>query len=373
MGIARKVLQRLLYKKLCSKGMHPYMAGDIRGDYLKELLDNPERLSLKQRVWAWKRGFLAQKLNNYKLNESNYRDYLSDYDYYMLYPLNNRFVTWIDDKLTLRYMLDRFSAYLPDYYLEIDRDGRRNRLPDFPQKYPRVDDASLVALITEKGVLAAKQNQGSGGDGFYRLEYRDGSFFANGKSMTEQEFTRFLRSLRGYLITEFIVQCDAYMKACPSAAHTLRVQTARMPDDSLNVLFSFLRWGMDDRDFHVAHSTAGVNAAVDVENGEIHSVYYLDKQNRYHENLTRHPVTDVELTGKVPRWDEIVKTCLQIHGYLSELSYIGFDVVITNDGFKILEINSHSGIRTYQHVYPMLKEKRCKAFFAQKLKEKKEG
>lgn len=370
MSIFNKILRRIVFKRLCSKGMHPYMAGDLREDYIKELLVNPERLSLKQRRWAWKRGFLAQKLNNYKLTEENCGDYLSDYDYYMLYPLNNRFSVWIDDKLTLRYVLDRFSEYLPNYYAAIDDGGKIRRLPDFPAEYPVADTGALTALLKSKKVLAAKPNRGSGGDGFYRLAYEDGGYLANDKRFDEAQFGSFLGTLGGYLITEYVDQCEKYKKVCSTAAHTLRIQTARTDSGEIELLFSFMRWGMDSNDFNVAHSTAGVNAAVDIERGEIKSAYYLDKDGEYHENLTRHPVSNALLTGEIPYWNDIVSVCKKIHSYLSELSYIGFDVIITDNGFKIIEINSHSGIRTYQHVVPFMKNERLKTYYTAKLKEK---
>lgn len=371
MTVFEKLLRRIVFKRLCAKGMHPYMAGDLRDDFLNELLRNPEHLSLKRRRWAWKHGFLAQKLNNYNLTEENCGDYLSDFDYYMLYPLNNRFSLWIDDKLTLRYVLERFKQYLPKYYFAADMEGRLQCLPDYASDSSRADASQVAALLRENGLLAAKRNQGSGGDGFYRMEYSDGVYTVNGKQMDEAAFLPFVRSLRGYLITEFVVQCERYMQICPSATHTLRVQTARADDGEIRVLFSFIRWGMDAEDFCVAHSTAGVNAAVDVSRGEVHSGYYLDREHIYHNNLTRHPVSGAELTGKIPYWEEIVRTCTSIHRYLSELSYIGFDVVVTDNGFRVIEINSHSGIRTYQHVYPMLTDERCGAYFRAKLEEKK--
>lgn len=365
-----KLLRRIVFKRLCSKGMHPYMAGDLRDSLINEFINNPEKLSLKKRRWAWKRGFLAQKINNYSLKEDNYKDYLSDFDYYMLYPLNNQFSVWIDDKLSMRFVLDRFSEYLPDYYASIDNSGWICFLPEMPSGYSSGDDTAITALLRKKKILVAKRNQGSGGDGFYCLTYENDAYYANKKKMNEEEFIQFIHSLRCYLITEYIVQNERYKKICESAAHTLRIQTARTDNGEIEVLFSFFRWGMDDKDFHVAHSTAGVNAAVDIDKGAINSAYYLDENGIYHNDITHHPVSNEPLTGKIPYWDEIVSLCKKIHSYLSELSYLGFDIIVTDNGFKFIEINSHSGIRTYQHVYPFMKDKRCREYYTAKMKEK---
>jgi hypothetical protein len=54
---------------------------------------------------------------------------------------------------------------------------------------------------------------------------------------------------------------------------------------------------------------------------------------------------------------------------LSEVRFLGFDIVITEDGFKILEINSHQDISTFQCYYPLLVDNAASPFFNGLLKE----
>ena len=53
------------------------------------------------------------------LNDNNYHQYLSDYDYDWLYPINDEFNVWLEDKLSFKYLLAPFSEFLPLYYLQI--------------------------------------------------------------------------------------------------------------------------------------------------------------------------------------------------------------------------------------------------------------
>ena len=56
---------------------------------------------------------------------------------------------------------------------------------------------------------------------------------------------------------------------------------------------------------------------------------------------------------------------------IPQVRYMGLDLIITEEGFKILEINSHPGIFVFQHLYPLLKDGMKKEFFQNLLAEKK--
>jgi len=42
---------------------------------------------------------------------------------------------------------------------------------------------------------------------------------------------------------------------------------------------------------------------------------------------------------------------------------MGFDIIATEDGFKILEINSHEGIEFNQYYFPYMKHESTRSFF----------
>ena len=91
------------------------------------------------------------------------------------------------DKVSLRYMFDDFSAYLPKYYYNlVRRDGKVTLLTmqDTPEGYA-VTFEDVLRLLREKGILALKQTEGSHGVGFYKLEYRDGAYLVNEQELHE--------------------------------------------------------------------------------------------------------------------------------------------------------------------------------------------
>lgn len=75
-----------------------------------------------------------------------------------------------------------------------------------------------------------------------------------------------------------------------------------------------------------------------------------------------HPDTGVRIEGIVPNWELMKKGITDICRFMPELEYLGFDIAITDDGFKIIEINIHQDLhKVAEH------SEEFKAFFRAKL------
>lgn len=125
--------------------------------------------------WAHSNGFLAESAAAYGLTEDNMDQYLSDYDYYKIWPLNNWTRIWINDKLTLKYMLanTQFSDIMPEYYYYSTPNGLK-KLLDAPNQEtaPSIDEFKRV--LASVGEFACKPCNGSASYGFFRMSYRGG-------------------------------------------------------------------------------------------------------------------------------------------------------------------------------------------------------
>src|SRR5699024_5789375 len=114
----------------------------------------------------YKKGFFSKSIRNYNLTEQNYHDYIADFDYYKLHPINKQFSKWIDDKVTMKYILSPFKDYLPEYYFELYR-GKVHCLMDYDKRIKNPEVDLVLELLKEKGDLALKLIKGSKGIGFY--------------------------------------------------------------------------------------------------------------------------------------------------------------------------------------------------------------
>ena len=52
-----------------------------------------------------------------------------------------------------------------------------------------------------------------------------------------------------------------------------------------------------------------------------------------------HPDTGVPISGTIPYWEETICIVKEIASGMPQLQYFGFDVAITENGPKIIEVN----------------------------------
>ena len=122
MNIFARAYNRLIRDLVCRylerKGIHHDFILQIATSGLIKDWKNCNQ-PLKQKIWAVRRGFYPSRIELYGLNESNYKMYLSDLDYRKIFPLNNSFQKWLDDKLTTKYVFQdaRIIDFMPQYYI----------------------------------------------------------------------------------------------------------------------------------------------------------------------------------------------------------------------------------------------------------------
>lgn len=323
-------------------------------------------LFVKEMVWAWKRGFTGSRVHTYGINESNYRNHIPDFDYYKLHPINGKYGRWIDDKLTMKYMLAPFNEYLPKYYFQIEDDAIL-KLMDCPDDIePNID--GIICLLKRDGNLALKLLSGSLGRGFYRLTCKNMTFYVNTKKVDTDELRELIGNLEGYLVTEYIIAHQEIRKIYDVTPNTLRVQLIRKNGEKSRITESHIKIGSRVSGLLETISAGTIFAKVDLATGAL-----LNSQriiNGKLECITQHPDTNERLNILLPYWVEIKTLLHRISDYMPQLSYLGFDIIITDRGLKIIEINSLSSIIFSSYFYPHFRNKHCIEFFKNKFKER---
>lgn len=343
--------------------------------FSKKIVDDlfDRTIPIKRYFWAYKRGFTPKKVELFNLDESNFKNYLSDYDYFQLHPINRNFSHWIDDKLTFRYLLEPFQKYLPKYYFHLDR-GEVTCLPDYPGKSPASID-QIISFLNDKKELAAKLLNASGGEGFYKLHVHHNYYLINDIQVTQQELLNTLATWRdnvggGYLITEYLHPCEEFSRIWPKSTNTIRVSIIRNKHKAPVIVDGFMRFGSSKTNYTDSAVSGGIICRLNIDDGAFFDGAIIGKHDI--QKITNHPDTGSLLQGVVPYWDDVKKVLLEICNYISHIIYMGFDVVITNDGFKVIEINSHRGLITNQYYQPYLQTEITKEFFTTLMTAKKQ-
>ncbi len=341
--VKKKAVDKII-GKYSRKGIRIYMQ-KLWLLALKDDLLNTKNISLKNKVWAWKRGFLSFRIHQYGLTEDNYKYYLSDYDYSWLNRINGVYQIWLNDKATFRYTMEDFKDLLPEYYfLLCKKNGKTNiyAMPDYDKGF-EVDINSVIETLKEKGLLAFKPSAGLHGDGFYKLEYTDGEFFVNAKPTTQEELINLMESQRSfYVVTDYLFMTPELRKIYPNSINTLRMMVINNNENNPRIEQCYMRIGSSKSGFTDNVAYGGIVANVNLEDGRYEGGERL--LDHFYETCDIHPDTGVEIKGYIPGWDDICSKVLEIAKSIPELEYMGFDVVVSDKGTKILEVNIHQDL-----------------------------
>ncbi len=354
-------------KRFCRPGIRPYMQKlwmrSVWDDFLHTKTTN-----IFQKIWCWRRGFQSFRIEQYGLTKDNYKNYLSDYQYHWLNRINNSYQVWINDKTTTRYVMEPYKQYLAKYYYDIIKMNGKTcikALQDIPEGFG-ANFEDMFKLLRQEKLLALKPSSGTHGDGFYRMEYADGKYLINGNEMTEDEIVEMICGFKSiYIITEYLFMHKELKKIYPNSVNTIRVAVVNQSAYAPKIMQTYMRIGSSKSGFTDNVGYGGICAKIDIESGR----YYCPQQIRDHKFIPCpvHPDTGVEIEGIVPNWDYMCKGVVDICKFMPELEYLGFDIAITDDGFKIIEINIHQDLhKAAEH------SEEFKSFYRDKMKLKAE-
>ncbi len=364
---AKKTIKKILTKSLIKRGYSSYFAPHIPKMMMDDFLQN-KNMNFQQKMWAYRRGFLSSSARIYELNESNYKEHMPDLEYHKLHPFNGRYGSWIDDKLSMKYVLRPFNDILPKYYFQME-ENEILRLMDCPDGLsPTID--GILSLLMKEGNLALKPYSGTRGEGFYRLSYCDGNYFINTKKSSLISVEDLLRTSSGYLVTEYVISHDSIKKIYDVTPNTLRIQMIRNKNQKPKLLGSFIRFGTSNSGTLETPLAGGILAGVDIGSGKIFGPQVFD--NDHAQSLYYHPDTNEILEIQLPNWEYMIRKIHEILNYIPQLTYVGFDIVLTNEGFKILEINSLTSIHGIACNYPYFADEYAREYFTSKFQERPE-
>ena len=358
-----KTLESMLEEGFTKRFASEYL-GTLERERTSGLFD-PDYLA-----WAHGLGFTAESACAYGLTEETAGDYLSDYDYARLWPLNGWQRIWINDKLTLNALVQGsdLERYVPSYFYYTQGD---RLLPLCGSGYrPGLD--GLLATLRERGEFACKPCNGSLAKGFHHLEWRDGSYLLDGDEVSAGGVGEFVGEHPNYVFTEYI-RPEASLARINPLIHTIRALVLNPTGADPTPAMTYLRFGSQDGEHgtganYVEPTTADIcsfNVHVDVSTGA-YGNGRLVYANRV-EDAPAHPTSGVFAEGVVPRWDELLEMLRRLALKVGACEYLGFDACMTDRGPMIMEINSHTGIR-YLHLFrPVFTDRVAGPYFREKI------
>ncbi len=326
-------------KMFYPKGLVPYLSIRWIHDVCKDLFTNKET-TFRQKMWAYRHGFLSYRLIQYGITEENYNEHISDFEYKWLRHINPKYRKWMEDKITVKYVCSDFNHCFPEYYYHIICKNGNNKvisMMDLPEGYTN-EFEEIFRLVEEKGVLALKPDEGSHGDGFYKFTYEDGKYQLNYQDVTKQQVLDILEDIENqYLVTEYINMCDELKRVYDGSVNTVRMIVFKKDGKTPQIGNAYVRFGSKKTGAVDNVGAGGMTATIDVETGRFHDAKIV--VNNSIEDCPVHPDTGVPIEGYLPHWEQVKQDVLDVTKSIKQLEWFGVDLAVTNDGIKFPEIN----------------------------------
>jgi hypothetical protein len=329
-----------------------------------------------RRLWLWQRGFTSRSHALFELTAENHHLYVSDLAHELANDAAGRWGDVVSNKLTFYLLFAAHADSFPDCYGVLDggRFGRpAARLVDpFDGDGPLGDDptatvdgvAWLDTYLAAHDRLVLKPVYGSGGRGVLVCERDGDGYRVNGEAYTDEAFAALLADLDEYLAWQFVEQAPYAAGLYPDATNTLRVLT--LWDEAADAPFvagAVHRVGTDRSAPVDNWSRGGLSALVRDDNTLSRAAQWRPEEGQVHW-FDDHPDTGRTLTGAtVPDWPAVRERVLELATTVPYLPRMGWDVVVTDDGIAVLEVNAHAATRTIQVHRPLLDDPRVRRFY----------
>jgi hypothetical protein len=183
----------------------------------------------------------------------------------------------------------------------------------------------------------------------------------------------FIASHPNYVFTEYIHPSKQFNKYSDQI-HTLRIVTLNTQGNNPQIIGGYLRLpnkNNGEANYTVLDGTDinkfNLFVELKAQSGEYGNAMKTFC-NRV-EGVARHPDTNEVIAGTIPNYDSLKQTILGIAQRFNTLEWLGFDIGVTNNGFKCMEINTHPGIKYMQIFRSLYADDITREYFMRKVHE----
>lgn len=307
-------------------------------------------LGFRYRAWCWWRGLHTYRAPLYRLDDPvDGPLYITDRELYRNGDLNSPLTYSLNDKLSFWSLIRTQTTHMAPALGLISR-GRF-----FPLDGGGPVEPVAAAIKRWRGTFYLKPWMGTGGVDTEYVQCSDGSLLRNRRPSSPDDVAAAV-GMRIYLVTAEIQQ-GAYSRAVqPGTSNTIRLLTVFDTETHrAHVVAAVQNFGRGGGPTPVDHwYRTGAVCDVDLETGVLGCgvLFPTDKIRR---DVEVHPETGVQMRGlKIPRWQEVRDEIERVATAVGFLPYIGWDVLVTDDSFFILEGNARSALGLLQLQRPLM-------------------
>ncbi|MBF8223903.1 sugar-transfer associated ATP-grasp domain-containing protein [Halomonas sp. 328] len=315
-----------------------------------------EKITAEQAEFLYERGFLPEKIRLYGLGPDNVDLYLSDVQRWLTRLVNGSYSVVFNNKILFDQVFGK-HCQVPRTIATF----RNGRVVTHGKTWERVASGQSEPMI-----LVAKPLGGGGGGGIYfiRIDKQHAVVETNDEKAPrftvkcEQLGEMFGQQRVPFIVNEYVQQGDFSRRLYPLTVNTVRVLVVRdATTGKPYVVRAVLRVGNSESYPIDNFSLGGLSIEIDRETGRLGSA--VAAAGKYSgKRWEEHPDTGEWIKGGfVPDWKAHMQALCDLFNKLPYLSYCGFDLILCDDGFVVLEGNSYSQVRLFQMHKPLLTDK----------------
>jgi len=339
----------------------PGLYWDLRDLVLKEL-HSPARFRHPE---LWRHGFVSERQELYRFDTFDRSLFVSDFarHSYGRRVNHRRMVPVLANKYVFHEVLSHaFDEYLP----------RMRGVVLGGRFFPRVgkvgqedDPVGTTALLGPFPSVVVKPIGGGGGGGVHVLRSTEQGLELDGRPCDLEQLQKFQASLDGYVISEFLVQHSYSSAIFAPSTNTIRVAALLDPSTSEPFIAVAVHRFGTGRSAPVDNATqSGITSMVDLDTGELGPSVWLTGDGDRVDSDT-HRETGARIQGVVvPHWSDVKRLVSDLGRAFPFLPYVGWDIVVTQDGPRIIEGNHIMGTDIMQTHKALLADSRVRRFYA---------
>jgi hypothetical protein len=275
--------------------------------------------------------------------------------------LNGRYHILLKNKLIFHLITDAF----PDQAVKSFGVIRKGQILFADNS--KLSDASdyLLDLLQTCPKLVIKPVEGSGGKNVNLLFRQGEDLYLNEMPFSKAGLRDLVGEMNNDLISCYVEQCPEIAALYPRTVNTVRLLTMQDAESGEPfIAFSILRIGRASSYPVDNWSRGGLSAEIDLETGKLNRGVSYANRSRTLTWHVAHPDSCARIEGViVPHWQEIKTKMVEICRNVPFLQHVGWDLVVTSDGFRILEGNHHPEINMLQVHRPLLADQRVVRFY----------
>lgn len=339
----------------------PELYRDLRDLALKEL-HSPLRFRHPE---LWRHGFVSERHELYRFDTFDRSLFVSDFArrFHGRRVNDRRFLPVLSNKYLFHEVLSHaFDAYLPRMH-GVVLGGRF---------FPRVDKAgqegqpaSITDVLGTVPGVVLKPIDGGGGAGVHVLRNTDRGLELDNRPFEGHQVEAFQTSLDGYVVNEFLVQHPYAAAIFAPSTNTIRIAALLDPTtEEPFIAIAVHRFGTA-RSAPVDNATqSGISSMVELDTGELGESVWMTADGARVRSGT-HRETGAPIQGvAVPHWNDVKQLVFNLGRAFPYLPYVGWDIVVTEDGPRIIEGNHIMGTDIMQTHKALLADPRVRRFYA---------